>query len=180
VGWRRVYSEWAWTCCDDHSWTCDTMQCMTYKVLNRFAMNDIVHAAEWQLAPDNKVQYFVRYTGTDGLGTMHFHVMRRSERRGEERWNCRVPIDRDLGFATVAWRTGQGDEDALYRHYQTHEFGSLAHIDVPLAAELRLSLRKLDSDNSTVTRRSPEEPPLVPGRATRPRRARATCRRSHR
>jgi hypothetical protein len=110
------------------------MQRMTYKVLNRFAMNDIVHAAEWQVAQDNKVQYFVRYTGTDGLGTIHFHVMRRSERRGEERWNCRVPIDRDLGFATVAWRTGQGDEDALYRHYQSHEFGSLVHIDVPTAA----------------------------------------------
>jgi hypothetical protein len=130
---------------------------MEVKVLERFALNDVVHWAEWQ-TDKLEITLSVRYAGSSSDGTIHFQGTRWTSRLAEPAESSGFgmviprlptvftpkppdqlrlsisPTSESASIAAATWRVGAGNDDIDYKYYAVGEHGELLEVEAPTSS----------------------------------------------
>lgn len=119
------------------------MNSQDHKVLNRYALNDVAHWAQW-VEDDDKITISARYGGYDAQGNIYFKVLR--FRRAYSKTSipmhvaaitsAAAPQGMDLRIAAIepdiavaSWRSGPGADDVTCAYYAIGKQGELLEVE---------------------------------------------------
>jgi hypothetical protein len=114
---------------------------MEHKVINRYALGDSVHFAEWQ-SGDSQITLRARFNGSSADGTIHFQLLRWNESiktpgavpvvripQLPQQLNVQISPKGDQSIAAAPWRIGKDENQIQVTHYLIGDVGELVEVE---------------------------------------------------